>query len=118
AFNAALARHALSHPTLTLPGADDPHYHCPTLRITGEFLAEPKGPAAALETMMMQAVGDYLAEIGGSGGTHPYLVKPPRRWELTSWAAVLDRQGNLNPHIHYDGYVSGVYYCQIPESMG
>src|SRR5690349_22855396 len=36
--------------TCALPiSADDPRYHCPTLKITGEFLAEPKGPAAALE---------------------------------------------------------------------
>jgi tetratricopeptide (TPR) repeat protein len=114
-FNAALARHALDHPTLALPGETTPHYHCPTLRITEEFLAEPKGPAAALEEMMNRAVADYLAGLAQGDAGHPYLVKPPERWRLTSWAAVLDRQGNLLPHIHYDGYVSGVYYCQLPK---
>jgi Flp pilus assembly protein TadD len=118
AFNAALAQHALAHPTLALPPEADPRYHCPTLRITGEFLAEPKGPAAALEEMMRRAVGDYLAELRQGDLSHPYLVEPPRRWELISWAAVLDRQGNLLPHIHYDGYVSGVYYALIPETIG
>ena len=115
AFNAALARHALDHPTLALPGESTPHYHCPTLRITEEFLAEPKGPAAALEEMMNRAVADYLGGLAQGDVSHPYLVKPPKRWRLTSWAAVLDRQGNLLPHIHYDGYVSGVYYCQLPK---
>jgi uncharacterized protein (TIGR02466 family) len=118
AFNAALAQHALHHPTLALPSERDPHYHCPTLRITGELLAEPKGPMAALERMMDQATRDYLADLSGSDVSHPYLLRPPRRWKLTSWAAVLDRQGNLLPHIHYDGYVSGVYYCQIPDVVG
>jgi uncharacterized protein (TIGR02466 family) len=116
AFNAALARHALEHPTLALPPDASPHYHCPTLRITDEFLAEPKGPAAALEQMMQQATSDYLAGLSSAADAgHPLLAKPPRQWRLTSWAAVLDRQGNLLPHIHYDGYVSGVYYCQLPE---
>jgi tetratricopeptide (TPR) repeat protein len=118
AFNAALARHALDHPTLTLPPADDPRYHCPTLKITGEFLAEPKGPAAALERMMIEATRDYLAGLAADRDPHPFTIKPPSRWRLTSWAAVLDRQGNLLPHIHYDGYVSGVYYCQLPEVVG
>jgi tetratricopeptide (TPR) repeat protein len=112
-FNAGLARHALGHPTLALPPQASPHYHCPTLRITDDFLAEPKGPAAALERMMNDATRDYLARLE-VGGEHPFALQPPRRWKLTSWAAVLDGQGNLAPHIHYDGYVSGVYYCQLP----
>ena len=114
AFNAALAQHALSHPTLMLPPEDDPRYHCPTLKITGEFLAEPKGPAAALEGMMRQAASDYLAALAADAAPHPFTARPPRQWRLTSWAAVLERQGNLDPHVHYDGFVSGVYYCQLP----
>ncbi len=117
-FNAALTRHALEHPTLRLPPESDPHYHCPTLRITGEFLAEPKGPAAALETIMRQAVSEYLADLARGDRMHAYAAAPPQRWRLISWAAVLDRQGNLLPHIHYDGYVSGVYYCRMPASIG
>jgi hypothetical protein len=50
--------------------------------------------------------------------THPFLVNPPRQWKLTSWAAVLDRQGNLLPHCHYEGFVSGVYYPKIPDFIG
>jgi tetratricopeptide (TPR) repeat protein len=118
AFNQALARHALDHPTLGLPPEADPHYHCPTLRITGEILAEPKGPVAALERMMNDATRDYLAAVAAVDPSHPFTLKPPRHWELTAWAAVLDRQGNLLPHIHYDGYVSGVYYCQLPDVVG
>lgn len=117
-FNAALARHALGHPTLHLPPVSDAHYHCPTLRITDEFLAEPKGPAAPFERMVDSAVSDYFRRIAQADPTHPYLVNPPRGWKLTSWAAVLDGEGNLNPHVHYDGYVSGVYYAQIPQPIG
>jgi tetratricopeptide (TPR) repeat protein len=118
-FNRALAEHALHHPTLRLPSEKEPHYHCPTLSITGEFLAEPKTKAtAALEQMFEQATRDYLARLAEVDARHPFAAKPPRQWRLTSWAAVLDRQGNLLPHIHYDGYVSGVYYCRIPAPIG
>ncbi len=118
AFNAALARHALDHPTLHTPPQADPRYHCPTLRITEEFLAEPQGPAAQLEEMINTAVADYMRGVARADAAHPYLINPPRRWRLTSWAAVLDREGNLNPHVHFDGYVIGVYYAQIPGPIG
>jgi tetratricopeptide (TPR) repeat protein len=119
AFNRALAEHALHHPTLALPPEKDPRYHCPTLRITGEFLAEPRNEAtAALERMFEAATRDYLAALAQEDSRHPFAQNPPKRWRLTSWAAVLDRQGNLLPHIHYDGYVSGVYYCRMPALIG
>jgi tetratricopeptide (TPR) repeat protein len=119
AFNRALAEHALHHPTLALPPEKDPRYHCPTLSITGEFLAEPKTAAtAALERMFEAATRDYLARLAQEDPRHPFVRKPPKQWRLTSWAAVLDRQGNLLPHIHYDGYVSGVYYCRLPALIG
>ena len=110
AFNAALARHALEHPTLSVPPEADPRYHCATLRITEEFLAEPKGPASVFERMIETAVDGYIRGFARRDPSHPFLVSPPRRWQLTSWAAVLDGEGNLNPHVHYAGYISGVYY--------
>jgi tetratricopeptide (TPR) repeat protein len=118
AFNAALARHALEHPTLQVPPRGDPRYHCATLRITDEFLAEPKGPAAAFERMIETAVSSYLQRLARLDAAHPFLVHPPRRWQLTSWAAVLDGEGTLDPHVHYAGYVSGVYYPKIPAPIG
>jgi tetratricopeptide (TPR) repeat protein len=118
AFNAALARHALEHPTLRVPPEADPRYHCASLRITEEFLAEPKGPAAAFERMIEAAADGYIRGFARRDPTHPFLVDPPRRWRLTSWAAVLDGAGNLNPHVHYAGYISGVYYPKIPQPIG
>ena len=118
AFNQALARHALQHPTLRVPPEADPRYHCATLRITEEFLAEPKGPAAVFERMIEAAADEYIRTFARRDPSHPFLVNPPRRWQLTSWAAVLDGQGNLNPHVHYAGYISGVYYPRIPQPIG
>jgi len=118
AFNAALARHALEHPTLRVPPEADPRYHCASLRITEEFLAEPKGPAAAFERMIETAADDYIRGFARRDPSHPFLINPPRRWQLTSWAAVLDGAGSLNPHVHYAGYISGVYYPKIPQPIG
>jgi putative 2-oxoglutarate-Fe(II)-dependent oxygenase superfamily protein/tetratricopeptide repeat protein len=116
-FNRALVETVMEHPTLHVPPAEDPHYHHPALAITTTLFGPREGPIAALETASREAVADYLAAIP-PGSSHQFLMKPPKRWEFASWAAVLNFQGNLTPHIHLDGYVSGVYYPQLPDIVG
>ena len=116
-FNQALVDFTLTHPTLHVPDAADPHYHHPALAITKSFFGPSDGPVAAFEATVRQAVSDYIAAIP-PGSAHPFLAHPPKQWEFASWAAVLHFQGNLTPHIHLDGYLSGVYYPQLPEIVG
>jgi tetratricopeptide (TPR) repeat protein len=116
-FNAALVEYILQHPTLHVPPAEDPHYHHPALAITTTFFGPQEGPVAAFEAVTRAAVADYLRHIP-PGSNHQFLMKPPKRWEFASWAAVLHFQGNLTPHIHMDGYVSGVYYPLLPDVVG
>ena len=116
-FNRALVEFTLTHPTLHVPEAADPHYHHPALAITKTFFGPADGPVAEFEAIVQQAVAGYIAAIPPAA-THPFLVRPPKQWEFASWAAVLHFQGNLTPHIHLDGYLSGVYYPQLPELLG
>jgi len=117
AFNQALVEYTLAHPSLHVPEAADPHYHHPALAITKTFFGPSDGPVAAFERIVRRAVADYIAAIP-PGSQHPYLAHPPQQWDFASWAAVLHFQGNLTPHIHLDGYVSGVYYPQLPDVVG
>jgi len=117
AFNAALTRHTLEHPTLHRPGLDDPRYHCSTLRMTGEFCAAPKGPAAALEQLVFDAVHGFAAELAQTLPRHPFVAGAARHFALKSWSTVLDGEGNLEPHVHYASYLSAVYYPKIPAQM-
>jgi len=111
AFNAALAAHVLSHPTLIYA----PARHATRFgRHTGELLDEAKGPIAGLEAAIRAAVGDYLAAMAAEEG-HPFPPARPRRWRLTAWAVVMDSQGHQVPHIHPSGWLSGVYYVQLPK---
>ncbi|MDJ0949344.1 MAG: tetratricopeptide repeat protein [Alphaproteobacteria bacterium] len=113
-FNRALAEHVCRHPTLKVPPEDDPTYHHPSLQITEELLAEPKGPVADLERMIHRAIEAYRREVM-AGPDHPFLAAWPARWRISSWAVVLDGEGNLVPHIHLDGYLGGVYYPEMPD---
>jgi tetratricopeptide (TPR) repeat protein len=116
-FNRALVDFTLAHPTLHVPEAADPHYHHPALAITKTFFGPTDGPVADFESIVREAVADYVAAIPPNA-THPFLARPPKHWEFASWAAVLHYQGNLTPHIHLDGYLSGVYYPQLPATVG
>lgn len=116
-FNAALVRHVEAHPTLGVPPEGDPTYHHPALQITEELLVEPRGPMAALEIMIRQAIHRYLETVP-STPIHPFLVNFPKRWTLRAWATRLAGQGNLVPHIHLEGYFGGVYYPLLPKVVG
>ncbi|MGE0736210.1 MAG: tetratricopeptide repeat protein [Alphaproteobacteria bacterium] len=116
AFNAALDAHVSAHPTLKVPPADDPTYHHPALHITGELLDEPKGPIAALEPLVHDAVEAYRQKIAGDAGAK-FFTQWPQRWKLAMWATLLTGEGNLVPHIHLEGFLSGVYYVTLPRAI-
>lgn len=111
AFNEALTRHILAHPTLM---RDPPGHATKSGRHTGELLIEPKGPVADLEQAINAAVNRYM-EQHPKVPDHPFLARQPKRWTLNIWSVVLEAQGHQIPHIHPAAWLSGVYYVKIPE---
>jgi tetratricopeptide (TPR) repeat protein len=116
AFNAALAEHVETHPTLAVPPADHPTYHNDALEITGELLGPSKGPMAAFENMIRGAIARYLEALPRDP-PHPFPLNFPAKWRLACWATRLKGQGNLDPHIHFTGYLGGVYYPLLPDAL-
>ncbi len=112
-FNGALARHIVEHPlqvpdsagSVTRLGAI-PGGHL------GGLLSEPKGPMAAFEEMVEDAVREYR-HAQPVDAAHPFLANPPPRWSLQIWGNVYNRTGVQQPHIH-PGWLSGVYYVRVP----
>ncbi len=115
-FNRALEDHVLGHPDLATPPEDHPTWHHPALKIGSQINAAKNGPVADLEALMEDAVGRYFAHTGDPGG-HPFLEHRPKNYFITAWAAVLEGEGNQQPHIHMDGYLSGCYYITIPPEI-
>ncbi|HJU19791.1 MAG TPA: tetratricopeptide repeat protein [Stellaceae bacterium] len=113
AFNAALAAHIEAHPTLKVPSKEHPTYHNDALELTGPLLGDAKAPMRAFETMIRGAIARYLDSVPRQP-PHPFLQHFPKKWTLASWATRLNGQGNLDPHIHFTGYLGGVYYPLLP----
>lgn len=113
-YNAALAEHVSRHPTLVFA----PARHATRFgQHSGELLTEPKGPVAELEQAIRRAVEDYARSLAAASG-HPFVDSAPRRFGLSAWCVILDRQGHQVPHIHPSAWVSGVYYVRLPETVG
>lgn len=110
AFNEALQRHILEHPTLM----EDPSTHATRFgKHTGNLLVEPKGPIAAYELMIHQAVREYMASHP-IDPSHPFLANRPSSYRLDVWAVVMRAQGHQIAHIHPSSWLSGVYYPKLP----
>jgi tetratricopeptide (TPR) repeat protein len=113
AFNDALAKHILAHPSLVV---------APTSNATqlgkhsGELTVSPKGPIAAFETLIKRGFESYAEMLRASSDPdHPFAATIPRRWSLNVWSIVLEGQGFQLPHIHRAAWMSGVYYARVPD---
>ena len=112
-FNAALARHVSTHPTLR---------HAPEDHATrggqhsGDLLREPQGPIAGLRRRILDAAERYLAALP-PGFVHPFLDRRTQSWDIDMWAVIMREQGHQVSHIHPSGWLSGVYYVQVKDAV-
>ena len=113
AFNRALADHVRSHPTLAV---DPPDRTTRSGKQSGDLLHEPLGPMGPWAERIDAAVHGYLTQLPRDAD-HPFLARRPTRWRLSAWGVVLSRHGHQLPHTHPSGWVSGVYYVKVPESV-
>lgn len=113
AFNSALAREVTEHPSLVWePGGKTTRHG----RQTGNLLESPGEAVRALARAVELAVEAYVSRRRAvdPGG---YFERVPDRRTLRMWGTVLADQGHQLPHIHPAGWVSGVYYVAVPESI-
>ena len=113
AFNDALADYVRRHPSLkTEPVNNATRYG----KHTDNLMINPSGPIPALAALIDRAVADYLRSLPADPA-HPYLAHRPRGFSLMMWSVVMESQGHQLPHMHPDGWVSGVYYVKLPGEM-
>ncbi len=113
ALNAALAAHVRGHPTLQ---AAPESYSMERGRSTGELLPG-HGAAAAFGALVEEAVDRYRAAMPQEP-SHPFLADIPDRVRITAWGVILDEGAYQVPHIHPSAWLSGVYYVELPPTLG
>jgi Tfp pilus assembly protein PilF len=111
-FNRAIVEHVRSHPALEF---DHAAFSCHNGATSDFLLAEPKGPLAFFERALFAAFEEYRARLPNDA-THPFVAaRPAGPVDIEIWATLLDRQGHQSAHIHPSGWLSGVYYVQVPD---
>lgn len=87
-------------------------------RQTGELDLGADPALTALGQVFDRAVGDAAAALRATcGADHPALAYDSGRWLLRAWGTVLDAGGCQAPHQHPLGFLSGVFYVQLPPDM-
>lgn len=109
AFNAALAEHIRHHPTLQSNVMSTEHGEH-----TGELLRSPVGPMEAMELQIHAAIRWYKGSLPNDPA-HPAVAHMPDHYKLTSWGVVMNDRGHERAHIHPKGWLSGVFYVQLPD---
>ena len=84
---------------------------------TDELLDGPTPAIALLARFIDDSVQDYIDQLLDDTG-HPFVANAPRRWTKNGWGVILQSQGHQRPHIHPSGWLSGVYYVRVPDSIG
>ena len=115
AFNAALVSEICALPSLSSDNAASKATQ--NGRQSGDVFYTERGPFAALKQILWQAAHRYYEGLA-EDPRHPFLCQRPNLVALHGWAVVLERAGFQSPHIHPSAWMSGVYYPQLPASMG
>ncbi|MBL94834.1 MAG: Lipopolysaccharide assembly protein B [Alphaproteobacteria bacterium MarineAlpha3_Bin5] len=77
---------------------------------------QPNQLLSDLEQIIRVQIEAYCSEFCGAGCQFIKLM--PRKFSLRGWVVCLLKGGHQAEHIHTDGWISGVYYLQVPELEG
>jgi len=111
-FNRAMVRHILDHPSLV---PSPPSHATVAGRHTGSLVCDPWGPMTHFKDMIAEAARAYRRRHRRS--SHPLFTRWSDEYSLTVWAVEMNAGGHQMPHIHPSGFLSGVYYPQLPAQV-
>lgn len=112
AFNAALAVELLSHRNMRYERYGSASNY--TWRI--DALARPETPLVRL--LLEHLAAQIRTNVGQLGQfDHNWLANKPDQALLKAWCVITEGDGFEGWHVHQFGWLSGVYYVQIPDEI-
>lgn len=85
---------------------------------TGEFNPDEHAVFGALCDALKAELRPVIAGWQATGfAAHPAMAWATPNWTLRIWATVLSPGGRQLPHLHPLGWLSGVYYVQVPRAL-
>lgn len=113
ALNRGLSEFGSNEPSLR---EDPPEYATRKAWHSTMNLAEQRNDALeALKRLIGHAFARRVDGLTSEDAAHPFVRGAPSRYHLDLWAVKMKAGGGkLFPHIHVDGWLSGVYYVDVP----
>jgi uncharacterized protein (TIGR02466 family) len=112
AFNAALAQELVNHPAMRY----ERYGSASELTWRIENPSRPDTPLfKALIAQIVKALGKHVAALEGSD--HLWAAACPKKALLRNWCVITESIGFETWHVHQFGWLSGVYYVQMPETI-
>lgn len=112
AFNNGLAEELLNHPCLRY----ERYGSASELTWRVESPLRPDAPALrALVEHLETQLHDMVRQIAASD--HPWARALPPQSYLRCWSVITESTGFENWHVHQFGWLSGVYYVRVPDSI-
>jgi hypothetical protein len=112
AFNTALAAELMSHRGMRYERYGSASNY--TWRI--DYLARPDAPLVQL--LLRHLAAQIQTKVGLLEGLdHRWLADKPDQAMLRAWCVITEGDGFESWHVHQFGWLSGVYYVQIPDEI-
>lgn len=84
----------------------------------GNLFETPDPVILATARALQEGIENALRELPADA-QHPFLSRNTRRVDFpTSWSVRLSHSGRHISHIHPQGWMSSVYYVELPQSVG
>lgn len=112
AFNAALAQELVNHPAMRY----ERYGSASELTWRIENPARPDTPLfKALINQIIETLGSHISALKDSD--HIWAAARPENAFLRNWCVITESTGFETWHVHQFGWLSGVYYVQIPDAI-
>ncbi|MDP1907712.1 MAG: putative 2OG-Fe(II) oxygenase, partial [Hyphomicrobium sp.] len=112
AFEGALSDEIARNPTLQ----PDPAGKATRggLQTAADLAFTSEGAVGALTDLLRSAVDAFVAGLPDRADD-PFIAARPESAAIHAWAVVYPSEGFQKSHIHYSGWLSGVYYVTAPK---
>ena len=88
---------------------------CNGFKTSGSILDSPEKPFKELKSLLIQKISEYNKSCHINTDKNFETNWEKNLYLLRGWAIIMNKGGNLMPHNHEDGWLTGTFYLQMPE---
>ena len=112
ALNRELSAFATNHPTMREDPPENATHRC---WHSGNLANDGNAAIEKLKSLIAFALQRRIEGLSAYDPAHPFVRGVPKSFGLNLWAVRMLGGSKMIPHIHTAGWLSGVYYVDVPS---